>query len=160
MVNKFKWGGVGNPNVYLDENTLRMLANFRSTFARLAIQLINENKLDSARKALDKCMEVIPDRVVPFNVYNILLIEAYYKLGDLETANKMAATLKKNVYQDMNYFVSLGKKYSSYLMYEKRVAFYSMNELARLGDTYKQPELKKEMDLKIQEFSSALNIGM
>jgi hypothetical protein len=80
MVNKFKWGGVENPNVYLDENVLRMLANFRSTFARLAIQLINENKPDSARKALDKCMEVIPDRVVPFNVYNILLIEAYYKL--------------------------------------------------------------------------------
>ena len=160
MVNKFKWGGVDNPNVYLDENTLRMLANFRSTFARLAIQLINENKTDSARKALDKCMEVIPDRVVPFNVYNILLIEAYYKLGDIETANKMTATLKKNVYQDMDYFISIGKKYSSYLMYEKRVAFYSLTELARLGDTYNQPELKKEMDQKIQEFSSALNIGM
>ena len=160
MVNKFKWGGVNNPKVYLDENTLRMLANFRSTFARLSIQLINENKKDSARKALDRCMEVIPDQVVPFNVYNILLIEAYYRLGDIETANKMAATLKKNIYQDMNYFVSLGKKYSSYLMYEKRVAFYSMSELGRLGETYKQPELKKEMDQKLQEFSNALSIGM
>ena len=160
MVNKFKWGGVDNPNVYLDENVVRMLGNFRSTFARLAIQLINENKTDSARKALDKCMAVIPDRVVPFNVYNILLIEAYYKLGDTETANKMIATLKKNVYQDMGYFISLGKKYSSYLIYEKRVAFYSMTELARLGQTYNQPELKKEMDQKIQEFSGALNIGM
>jgi len=160
MVNKFKWGGVGDPNVYLDENILRMLGNFRSTFARLAIQLINENKPDSARKALDKCMEVIPDRVVPFNVYNILLIEAYYKLGDVEKANNMAALLKKNIYQDMDYFISLGKKYNSYLMYEKRVAFYSVTELARLGGTYNQPELKKEMDQKMQEFSSALNIGM
>ena len=93
-------------------------------------------------------------------MYNILLIEAYYRLGDIETANKMAATLKMNVYQDMDYFISLGKKYSSYLMYEKRVAFYSMTELARLGETYKQPELKKEIDQKIQEFSGALNIGM
>jgi hypothetical protein len=160
MVNKFKWGGVANPKVYLDENTIRMLGNFRSTFARLAIQLVNENKKDSARKALDRCMEVIPDKVVPFNVYNILLIEAYYRLGDMETANKMAATLKKNIYQDMNYFISLGKKYSSYLMYEKRVAFYSLTELARLGETYSQPELKKEMDQKLQEFSNALNLGM
>jgi hypothetical protein len=160
MVNKFKWGGVDNPNVYLDENVIRMLGNFRSTFARLATQLINENKPDSARKALDKCMAVIPDRAVPFNVYNILLIEAYYRLGDMETANKMTVTLKKNVYQDMDYFISLGKKYSSYLMYEKRVAFYSLTELARLGQTYNQPELKKEMDQKIQEFSGALNIGM
>ncbi len=160
MVNKFKWGGVNNPKVYLDENTLRMLGNFRSTFARLAIQLINENKKDSARIALNRCMEVIPDKVVPFNVFNILLIEAYYRLGDMETANNMAATLKKNIYQDMNYFISLGNKYSSYLVYEKRVALYSMTELARLGETYNQPELKKEMDQKLQEFSNALNIGM
>jgi hypothetical protein len=160
MVNKFKWGGVEKPNVWLDENVIRMLANFRSTFARLALQLINENKPDSARKALDKCLEVIPDRVVPFNVYNILLLEAYYRLGDTATANKMADALKKNVYQDLDYFVSLGKKYNSYLMYEKRIAFYSLNELARLGDTYKQPELKKEMQQKMQEYSNALSIGM
>ena len=67
--------------------SLRMLGNFRSTFARLALQLISENKPDSARKALDKCLEVIPDKVVPFNVYNILLVEAYYQLGDTEKAN-------------------------------------------------------------------------
>ncbi len=83
-----------------------------------------KNKKDSARKALDRCMEVIPDKVVPFNVYNRLLIEAYYRLGEVDTANKMAATLKENIYQDMNYFVSLGKKYSSYLTFEKRVAFF------------------------------------
>lgn len=159
MVNKFRWGGVTNPGVYLDENVLRMLANFRSTFARLSLQLIRENKTDSARKALEKCLEVIPDQVVPFNVYNILLVESYYKLNDAGMANKIAATMKSNVYNDMNYFVSLGKKYNSYLMYEKRVAFYTLDELRKLADTYNQPELKKEMEQKIQEYSTSLNIG-
>jgi hypothetical protein len=159
MVNKFKWGGVDNPKVYLDENVLRMLGNFRSTFARLALQLVRENKPDSARKALEKCLEVIPDRVVPFNVYNVLIVEAYFKLNDPAAALKIAGIMKANVYNDMKYFVSLGKKYGSYLIYEKRVAFYTLDELRRLADTYKQPELKKEMDLKIQEYSNAMNIG-
>jgi len=160
MVNKFKWGGVNEPGVYLDENVLRMLANFRSTFARLALQLINENKPDSARKALDRCMEVIPDRVVPFNVYNVLLVEAYYRLGDAQKANEIAVTLKGNVYQDMNYFISLGKKYNTSLIYEKRVAFYTLDELRRLAESYNQPELKKEMEQKIQEYSGALGLAM
>jgi hypothetical protein len=56
MVNKFRWGGVNEPGVYLDENVSRMLANFRSSFARLALHLIAENKPDSARKALDRCL--------------------------------------------------------------------------------------------------------
>ncbi len=160
MVNKFRWGGVDNPDLFLDENVLRMLANFRSTFARLALQLINENKPDSARKALDKCLEVIPDRVVPFNVYNVLLVEAYFRLGDADTAKKITETLKRNVYQDMTYYVSLGKKYYTYLVYEKRVAFYTLDELRRLAETYNQPELKTEMEQKIQEYSGALGIGM
>jgi len=159
MVNKFRWGGVENPDLYLDENVLRMLGNFRSSFARLALQLIGENKPDSARRALDKCLEVIPDKVVPFNVYNILLVEAYYRLGDTEKANLIATGIKKNVYQEMNYYISLGSKYSNYLMYEKRIAFYTLDELRRMATTYKQEELRKEAEQKIQEYAAALNIS-
>jgi len=159
MVNKFRWGGVNNPDLYLDENVLRMLANFRSTFARLSLQLIAENKPDSARKALEKCLEVIPDKVVPFNVYNILLVDAYFKLGDSTIANNIANTIKSNVYSDLNYYISLEKKYNSYLIYEKRIAFYTLDELRKMAETYNQPELKKEMEQKIQEYSTALNLG-
>ena len=160
VVNKFRWGGVNNPDVYLDENVLRMLGNFRSSFARLALQLIAENKKDSARKTLEKCLEVIPDKVVPYNVYNLLLVEGYFQLGDTVKANQVIAGIKSNVYQDMNYFASLGKKYSTYLMYEKRVAFYSLDEIRRMATTYNQPELAKEVEQKIQDFASSLNIGI
>ena len=160
MVNKFRWGGVQNPDLYLDENVTRMLGNFRSSFARLALQLIAENKPDSARKALDKCLEVIPDDIVPFNIYNILLAEAYYKLGDFNRANQIAAGIKNNVYQDLDYFVSMGDKYKSYLIYEKRVAFYTLDELRRMATTYKQAELQKEMEQKLQEYASLLSVAI
>lgn len=160
MINKFRWGGVENPGLYLDENVLRMLGNFRSSFARLALQLISENKNDSARKALDKCLEVIPDNIVPFNVYNILLVEAYYQLGDIEKANQIVEGIKKNVYQDMDYYGSLGRKYMTYLMYEKRIAFYTLDEIRRMATTYNQPELKAEMEQKIQDYAGILNISI
>lgn len=159
MVNKFRWGGVENPDLYLDENVIRMLGNFRSSFARLALQLIREDKRDLARRALDKCLEVIPEKVVPFNVYNLLLVEAYYQLGDMEKANRIVAGIKSNTYQEMGYYISLGTKYLDYLMYEKRIAFYTLDELRRMATTFNQTELKTEMEQKLSEYANTLNIS-
>jgi hypothetical protein len=160
MVNKFRWGGINNPGVYLDENVLRMLGNFRSSFARLALELIAENKKDSARVTIEKCLEVIPDKVVPYNIYNVLLVEAYYQLGDTAKAIAMSKDIVTNVYQDMDYFLSLGRKYNEYLMYEKRVAFYTLDEIRRMANAYKQPELEKEMEQKLQDYAGRLSVGL
>ncbi|MBN1144620.1 MAG: DUF2723 domain-containing protein [Bacteroidales bacterium] len=160
MVNKFRWGGINSPDVYLDENVLRMLGNFRSSFARLALQLIAENKKDSARTTIEKCLEVIPDKIVPYNIYNVLLVEAYYQLGDTAKAVTMSKDIVANVYQDMNYFLSLGSKYNEYLMYEKRVAFYTLDEIRRMANVYKQPELEQEMEQKLQDYAGRLSVGL
>jgi hypothetical protein len=160
MVNKFRWGGIENPDVYLDENITRMLGNFRNSFARLAMQLIAENKLDSARKTLDRSLEVIPDEVVPYNIYNLLMMQGYYQLGDTLKANTIAEKIKNNVYQEMAYFISLGRKYDNVLMYEKRVAFYSLDEIRRMATEYKQAALAIEMEQKLQEFANELSIPM
>jgi hypothetical protein len=160
MVNKFRWGGVQNPDVYLDENITRMLGNFRNSFARLAMQLIAENKPDSARKTLDKCLEVIPDEVVPYNIYNLLIMQGYYQLGDTAKANTIGERIKANVYQDMDYFISLGKKYDNVLLYEKRVAFYSLDEIRRMAVEFNQPELAIEMEQKLQQYATELSIPM
>jgi hypothetical protein len=69
---------------------------------------------------------VIPDQVVPFNVYNILLVEALPEAGDVEAAKQITDVLTKNVYQDMDYFISLGKKYDGSMMYEKG-RFYTLD---------------------------------
>jgi hypothetical protein len=52
MMNKFKWGNMDQPGVYLDETILRQTSNFRNIFYRLAAQLVVEGKKDSAIKAL------------------------------------------------------------------------------------------------------------
>ncbi|MBN2480771.1 MAG: DUF2723 domain-containing protein [Bacteroidales bacterium] len=159
MVNVFRWGGIHNPNVYLDENTLRMLGNFRSSFAQLALELIKENKPDSARQTLEKCLEVIPDKIVPYNVYNVLIADAFYQLGDIETANEIAFGIRDNVYKDMNYFISLGTRYLDYLIYEKQIAFYTLNELRNLALTNGQADLAAELREKMEIYASGLNIA-
>ena len=45
VMNKFKWGGVNTPGVYLDENVMRMCKSYRiALFSKLAAALVAECK--------------------------------------------------------------------------------------------------------------------
>ena len=65
LMKKFKFGGINNPNIYLDETVMRMCYTHRRMFAILATQLINEGKKDKALKALAYCEKMIPSSVIP-----------------------------------------------------------------------------------------------
>lgn len=160
FVHKFKWGGTENPNVYIDENVSGMLTNFRNNFGRLALDLIRENKKDSARIVLDKCLQVLPDTVLPYNIFSLSVIDGYMQLGDTVQAESIRNTLMDNVYDELEYFVSLGKKYEDYLMYEKQVAFYVLDEIRRQAYMNNQQELFTEIEEKMQYYGNTLNIQM
>ncbi|NJM16700.1 MAG: hypothetical protein HC896_16225 [Bacteroidales bacterium] len=118
-MNKFVWGGIDDPDVYLDENNLRMLANFRNSFGRLAHALIDENKPDSAQQVLDKCVALMPNERVPFYYFMVPVIEGYYKLNRLDTANAHAHTLSTNLKEELTYYFSLPQGFSNAFDYEK-----------------------------------------
>lgn len=87
MMNKFKWGNMSDPSIYMDETILRQTKNFRNVFYRLAMKLVAEGKKDSAIKAIDKAMTVMPKETVPYDVFVVRLCEAYYAAGAPEKAN-------------------------------------------------------------------------
>jgi hypothetical protein len=79
VMNKFLWGNMMDPRVYMDENNQRMTTNLRINFSRLAEELLNEGKRDSAVKVLDKCVAVMPDENIPYNYFMIRIAEMYYR---------------------------------------------------------------------------------
>jgi hypothetical protein len=87
LMNKFKWGNMDKPGIYMDETILRQTKNFRNVFYRLAMKLVVEGKKDSAIKAIDKAMTVMPKENVPYDVFVVRLCEAYYAAGAPEKAN-------------------------------------------------------------------------
>ncbi len=97
MMNKFVWGNMADPRVYLDQNNLNMTMNLRFNFARLADALLEEGKRDSSIKALDKCLEVMPDKTVPYNLSCLRLIEVYYRNGLAAQQNDSAASANTDV---------------------------------------------------------------
>jgi hypothetical protein len=141
MVNKFRWGGVNDSSVYLDENIRRMMMNFRNNFGRLANELITEGDTTRARITLDRCMEVMPNDRIPFNYFMVPVIEAYYKIGETRLANSYLLTLSDLAEEELRYFLSMGKEHAVDLDYEKQIRLHILQELVRLVSENKQEEL-------------------
>jgi hypothetical protein len=152
LINKFKWGGVPDPKVYLDENNLRMLSNFRNNFSRLAEALINEGKRDSAVKVLDRCMEIMPENRVPFNYFIVPIIEQYYRAAQIDKANKLVNSYFNTQLADLKYYFSFSGSMADQIDYEKRMGIQILGELSRISGLYKQKELADKIDKSAQQF--------
>lgn len=154
MVNKFKWGGINNPEVYLDENNLRMASNFRSNFAKLAEALIRENKLDSARIALDRCLEIMPSKTIPYNYFSLPIAQNYYLLNDTAKANEILLNLSGTVEHDLKYYMKLPARFNKSFDYEKRLNLHILSECARISGEHGQEKMSKELQGKLEMFAA------
>lgn len=157
MMHKFRWGGIEEEDVYLDENCIRMFSNIRHNFGSLAEVLIKQGKSDSARVVLDKCLDLIPDSRIPFDVYMLGMVESYYQLEDESKAREVAQQILDNTYEDIDYFLSLKPPYSSYLTYEKRFAAHALSELVRISTEHGDKQFSAEIQQDLQNYGPALN---
>lgn len=92
LMTKFDWNGL---NKAASHEKLICL-NYRSNFNRLAESLIKENKQDAAKRVLEKCVEIMPNEIVYYDIFMIPVIECYYKLNEFEKANSMVKVLMYN----------------------------------------------------------------
>ena len=109
LMKKFKFGGIDNPNVYIDENIMRMCYTHRRMFAQVVKQLLKEGKKDKALKALDYSETVIPGTTVPHDYQSGSkdLAEAYYQLGEVEKADKIMDAMANNSMEYVTWYLSL-----------------------------------------------------
>ncbi len=109
LMHKFKFGGIDNPNVYLDETVLRMAQTHRRMFIQLATQLIKEGKNDKALKALDYSLKVIPTSTVPHDYImssSKEMAEDYIALGQKEKAESILNDMGNKAVEYITWYLS------------------------------------------------------
>ncbi len=113
LMNKFKFGGLKeNPDVYLDETTMRMCYTHRRMFSQLISRLIEEGKIDKARKALDYVEEVLPTTLVPhyFGSGSLDLARAWIALGEKEKAENILVPMANSSCEYMDWYLSMSNR--------------------------------------------------
>ena len=151
LTEKFRWGNINDPEVYLDETTLRLASGLRINFARLAGSLIEEGQKSRAVEVLDKAMEIMPHETVPYNYFIIPLIENYYLAGEAEKASAIARQKTELLVTGLNYYLSFKRSLAEYVEFERNRALSLLNELLKVV-TGNDPELETEINGYLESY--------
>ncbi len=151
---KFQWGGVDKPGVYLDENCVRLVGNLRMQMGILAHALINEGKTKKAEAVLDKCLEVMPDENIPFDATLFSVCSAYYQIGKTDKANALSKKLFDIFEGDLKVYRSLKPKHLPAFYRDMEQAKEILRRLHNLARDFKQSELEKNYWQRLQALLS------
>ena len=117
VMNRYKYGGLEQRGLYLDETVRRMCYTHRQLMGTLALRLIAEQKQDKARKVLAKAEKCLPDYNVPMKYVGggADMARAYAVMGDKAHALRIINTLWKDAAQYMAWYLTLdGNTFLSY----------------------------------------------
>ena len=134
LMNKYRFGKIDNPDIYLDETVMRMCQTHRRLFIQLAGQLIKEGKKDKAKAALDYSLEVIPSTTVPHDYImssSKEMADQYIALGDTATAKSILSDLANKSVEYLTWYLSLNNNQLANA-YESCVQhFYMLDEIEK-----------------------------
>jgi hypothetical protein len=155
LMNKFRYTNFGDESIYFDETCRRMMTNLRNNFNRLAMALIEENKMDKAQAVLAKMEEVIPTAVIGYSFLDVNSAEAWLKAGNKERGLAMMKVAFDGVQDNMNYYLSLGEKYIPSVNQQIQNALaYELRELLRIAEEAGETELQEEIQAKSDQYYS------
>ena len=157
MMNKYRYGNLKQPDLYIDETTMRMCYTHRRWFANLISTLVSEGKIDKAKKALEKCAIEIPSYNVPHDASSgsLEIVNAYNACKQPDKAAPILESLSVKSEEYLNWYLSLNdvRFASSY-----REAQQEIRILANITDSFeKMGKLNAKYTKKAEALDDKLN---
>jgi hypothetical protein len=136
LMNKFKFGGIDKPGIYIDENVMRMCYTHRRIFTTLVAQLLKEGETEKAKKAIAYCEKMIPEMNVPYDYQNGAhqLASAYYTLGDDKNGDRVLSAVADKAVEYITWYLSLDDQ--NFMISRREVEYHIalLSEFHRIMD--------------------------
>ncbi len=145
LMNRFVFD-MTKPGFLVSEDIFRMTVTMRSTYSRLAEALAEENRLDSAVAVCDRSLEQIPDRIVPYNYFNLPMAEVYLAAGREEQGEEILARLSEINRDQLAYYFRFPDDLRSFLSLEIRQSLAILHAVTQAAGSYGLEELATETD--------------
>lgn len=151
LMTQFRSGGANIPGVYFDEENRRHLLSVRSTYGEAAGNMADGNRKPEALELLKKSESMIIPQDLPYamasryNSHNqtaLIYMEAAYKAGDTQLAEKLRTAINKDLQDQKAYYTYLQNEKED--MFKSMMTEYQINELMiqvfnTVVKTYTQP---------------------
>ena len=137
LMNRFRYGGLDNPDFYIDETISRMSYTHRRIFSQLATQLLREGKKEKAENLLKRAEEVLPPTTLPhtFAGGSLDLARAWIQVDNKKQAEAIALPVAKNACEYIDWYLSLS---DSKLEREEQECMYYLYQLHRASEVLRE----------------------
>lgn len=161
LMNKFQYGNMNDPDVYIDENNMRMMTNIRNSFSRLAVALIQEGKKDSAISVVDRCFELIPVNIVSYDYFALELIDNYFSAGATDKGNKLLNEALDIFNDELGYFLALDQKFLKTQSVNEEIQrnLFYLQRMERTARNYKNTELADKIGESLKIYFNKYHPG-
>ena len=162
LMEKFKYGNMQDPDVYMDYTSRRTsnVIRIRNKFARLARKLIDEDKKQKAVETLDRAMELTPHNQLPYGIWVLEILNEYYRADATEKGNALAEELAGYTKEELNYYFSLSQPFANAISREQRMAMHIMHRLSQITKQHGQEELSKDYEEYLNNMVSSMQGGV
>jgi hypothetical protein len=163
LINKFRYRGLNDPNVYLDETARRLIGYYRSAFFRLAELLRVKNDMDRLKQLMEKFHEAIPEMNIvnihhtPYRGIANPVVEYYFHAGLNEYGISLAQRLISEYGKEYRYYYGLNAKAS--VDYELSHVYQGTANLTDILRRYNQTDLLKQADELLKEMRLSMTGG-
>ena len=153
MMNRYRYGGMNTPGIYIDETVLRMCYTHRRLFARLALALISEGKNDKALKVLEKCNKELPDYNIPMDYMSggNDIAKAYALLGQKAKAKEVLNKVWTYASQYATWYLGLDGSNFEMSQNDILTQLYIMKEVLNVSDIV-DPSLAKKQEAILSNY--------
>ncbi len=152
LMNKFRYGGLKDPKVYLDETNIHMVMNIRSVFARLVTALLAEGKKDSARKVIERCLEEMPGNTIPYDYFVVALADGLFKAGDVKKAHEISLKLINGSTEKLAYYFSFPDKDLKDMEIPMQESLFTLQRIGVAAKNANQEDLAKLADQNLTKY--------
>ena len=153
LMNKFRFGGLDNPNIYLDETVLRMCYTHRRLFATLAMQLMREGKNDKALNVARYVKEMIPAETVPHNYMSgsMDLARVWLLQGERDEAERIVMDIATNACEYLDWYAGLKPRVQQSCAQDILYNVYQLNNAVDILESA-ESENHKVLEEKLQAY--------
>ena len=146
VMNKFKFGGVDKPGIYLDETVMRMCYTHRRLLSLLAMNLVQEGKDKQAKDVLAKAEKALPSYNIPHDYQSgsLDLAKAYALTGQTKKAQEIIENLWKKSAEYMLWYCSLSADRFAMSQQECLVHMYILNQILNLESAVDAKKAKEK----------------
>lgn len=144
-LNVFRTGNADLKGVYFDEENRRHLNTIRSAYAELAIDLASKGRKAEAVQVLEKVDKMMDEENFPYgmtsrgNMHNrnsLMFLEACYMADAKALVQKVTASVKKDLQQQVKYYNSLTGIKAEMMEDEKRMTESYIEGMDRMSTIY------------------------